>query len=384
MTMQHDVIVVGAGPGGSTVAKTCAEEGLKVVLIDKRSQPGLKVCAGGLEFQVIDEFKVDEGAVECFPEGLYLCDRKRWIERKMKYANVYRKKFDSYLAERALEAGAKFLASTECVGVIKNGESVKGVIAKSQKGEMEKLSGSVVVAADGFYSTTARSAGLEHRYGRSDFGVTIQCEVYTKARVRDEASFHFYGSDIANCGYGWIYPKKNSYTVGMGCLASEMQGGGLVGKLQYLIFEHPIASKILSKVTSISKFEGACVPLKQSDNVCNSGILVVGDAAGQVAALSGSGIYCAMKAGHLAGQVVVEATSEGDVSKEKLQKYKAMWDSQLGQELKRQKRVLDKLDNHFARYMEFQILLENYPKIKKFANTSAGFIKPLVTPLLLH
>lgn len=384
MTMQYDVVIVGAGPGGSTVAKTCSEEGLKVVLIEKRSQPGLKVCAGGLEFQVVEEFKVAEEAVECFPERLYLCGKKRWIERKMKYANVYRRKFDSCLTERAVEAGAKFLTSTECVGVVKNGKSVEGVIAKSSKGEVQKLSGSIVVAADGFDSTTARSAGLKHGYGRSDFGVTIQCEVHTKAGVRDEASFHFYGSDIANCGYGWIYPKKNSYTVGMGCLASEMQGGGLVGKLQYLIFKHPIASKILSSVTSTSKLEGACVPLKQSDDVCDNGILVVGDAAGQVAALSGSGIYCAMKAGQLAGQVVVKAMSDGDVSKERLQEYKAMWDSQLGRELKRQKRVLDKLDNHFAKYMEFQILLENYPKIKKFADSSAGFIKPLVTPLLPH
>jgi len=378
MTARFDVIVVGAGPAGSSAAKACANEGLNVALLEKHAQAGLKVCTGGLEFQVVEEFNIDESVVECFPERLYLCDRKRWAERKMKYANVYRKKFDSYLAERATEAGAKFFSSTECVSVMKKDQTVTGVVAKSTKTESQKILGAIIIVADGFNSLTARSAGFQNNYSPSDIGVTIQCEVRTKSNVKNDSIYLFYGNDIANCGYGWIYPKSDSYTVGLGCLASQMQEGGLVGRFHYLVYRHPIASQVLSGVIEMSKFEGACVPLKQSDTICDNGIMVVGDAAGHVAALSGSGIYYAMKAGDLAGKVAAEAVSDCDVSKNRLQQYNKTWDSQHGKELRRQKKVLEKLDGYFGKYMEVQILLDNYPKVKKIVDASASIVKPFL------
>lgn len=376
MTSNFDVVVIGAGPGGSTAAKVCAEEGLRVALLEKNSKPGLKACAGGLEYKVIKEFEIDESVIECVSEWICYCNKKRWVCNKLKSANVFRRKFDNYLAERAVKAGANLFTSTKCVKVIEKGKGIRGVIAKSPIGETAFL-GNILIIADGFGSRTARFFDLSPRMTPSDFGVTIQCEVHVRSKVKNDSIYLFYGNDIANCGYGWIYPKNSCYTVGLGCLASEMHGEGLVSRLEYLIKKHPIASKILRDITLISKFEGACVPLKQSDRICSDGVLVVGDAAGQVSALSGSGIYYAMKAGHLAGQVAVDAISKEDVSIANLHRYQELWFSLYGNELKRQKRVLEMLEKNYAQYMKGQIFLGNYPKIKIVTDKSLSLIKRL-------
>lgn len=376
MALTYDVIVVGAGPGGSSAARVCAEEGLKVALIEKRSQAGLKVCAGGLESRVLEEFDIEDDVIECYPQRFYICGEKRWTVREEESATVYRKKFDRHLADRAVAAGAKIFTLTRCVKVLKKNQKVIGIIVKSPKG-FDEILGRVVVAADGFHSATARSADLQTHYDRSDVGLAVQCETYTQSRVADEAVYLFYGDSMASCGYGWIYPKKEGYTVGIGCLLSSLHGN-LTRNLEYLIHRHPIASRILSRVSEISKTEAACIPLKPSDDLCGDGILAVGDAASQVSPLAGSGIYYAMKAGVLAGRVTTEAVSENDTSKNRLQEYQKKWDSQFGKELKRQKKILEKIESQYVRYMKAKIFLENYPKIKRICDAGLTFVKPFL------
>jgi len=354
----------------------CAEKGLKVALIEKRSQAGLKVCAGGLESRVLEEFDIEDDIIECYPQRFYICGEKRWIVREEKSATVYRKKFDHYLADRAVVAGAKIFTSTRCVKVSKNNQELIGIVVKSQKG-FDEILGRVIIAADGFYSTTARSAGLQPHYDRSDVGFAVQCETYTRSEVTDGAVYLFYGEDMASCGYGWIYPKKYGYTVGIGCLLSSLHGN-LTRNLEYLMHKHPIASRVLSRVSETSKTEAACIPLKPSDGVCGDGILVVGDAAGQVSPLAGSGIYCAMKAGFLAGRVATEAVSENDTSKIRLKEYQRKWDCQFGKELKRQKKILEKIESQYVRYMKVKIFLENYQKIKRICDVGLTFVKPFL------
>jgi digeranylgeranylglycerophospholipid reductase len=348
-------------------------------LIEKQSQSGKKVCAGGLEYHLVKEFDIDEDVIECFPESIYLCNRTLLTEKKIKCADVYRSKFDPFLTERAIEAGVKFIPSTECLSVIKKGLEIKGVTVKNPI-KIYNLFCDVVIAADGFHSATAKSAGLHSNYSRADFGVTLQCEVNTKSRVNTDSVHLFYGRDIANCGYGWIYPKKDSYTVGLGCLSSEMRGGGLVEKLNYLVYKHPIASKILHIPKSISKFEGACVPLKQSEKIFDKNIVVVGDAAGHVAPLSGSGVYHAMKGGQLAAEIVIKAISESNSRTHVnfLKQYQILWDSLFGEELDRQKKILKILDGYFANYMEIQIFLDNNPRIRKVIDTSTLPLKRIL------
>jgi digeranylgeranylglycerophospholipid reductase len=380
--LNYDVIVVGAGPGGSTAAKVCAEKGLRVALIEKHKQAGLKVCAGSLEPRILKEFDVEEDVVECFPRKVCVCGENRWVVRaEEKSATVYREKFDRYLADSAIAAGSKFLNSTQCIQVLRSNHKVVGIVARSSKG-LEKIYGDAVVAADGFRSVTAHSAGLHSALDTSDVALCIQYELHCRSKVRDDTYFAFHGNKVSPCGYGWIYPKRNGYTVGLGCLLSRLQGK-LTQNLDYLIHKHPIASKILSpqnRMRDVSNLKGACIPVKPSSKICGDGILVVGDAAGQVYPLVGAGIYTAMRAGFLAGTVVTKAISEGDVSENALRKYQEKWNTETGHEIAIQRQTFVRIKNHVNEYTGFQIFLERYRKARWIFNVGLALAKPLLFP----
>jgi digeranylgeranylglycerophospholipid reductase len=376
----YDVIVVGAGPGGASAAGKCAENGLRVALLEKCQRPGMKVCAGGLDIRILREFDIDDSVIQCHTKKhiLYAPSERRCMTEEIESAVVYRKDFDPYLVERAVDAGVTLLTSSCCLGVLKEGNQVTGVTAKTPGGP-KKLLAKIVIAADGFHSITARSAGLQPHYRPSDIGLAIQCETYVKqeSEVIADTKHFFYGSDVSPCGFGWIYPKKHGYNVGLGSLLSHVKEGRLKRNLQYLIYEHPIASGILSNITWKSDIQAACLPLRLSPKMCGDGILIVGDAAGQVGPLGGNGIYYAMQAGALAGKVSTEALAEGDVSAIRLREYEESFLRKFGNTLRAQRRMLDIVKRNYNLYIETRIFVDNHSMINRIydaVRTLAGHL----------
>lgn len=362
--LEYDIIVVGAGPAGSTVAKTCAEEGLRAVIIEKKPASGFKLCGGGLPVWVIREFDIDRNIVECDVTWSHLVGKKHSVLKSIKGdVTVDRAKFDRYLANRAVNCGATILTSTTCSGVVKKDGKVSGIVADSPKGVVE-MKGKIVVAADGFSSLTARSANLLPRYKRSDVALTLQIEAYTKEAVDESVTYSFFDEEIALCGYGWLIPKKHGYSVGVGCLLSHLQGK-LANGLRFLIEKHPLASRILSNTARKSNLRAACIPLAQSPVSCDDGIMVAGDAAGMVDPLAGDGIYYAMKAGQLAGHVAAAAISDEDVSRGRLLEYQNLWDSRYGGVLRQKKKTLERNMDNFIAFSDHMIFLEKHPLLKR-------------------
>jgi digeranylgeranylglycerophospholipid reductase len=199
-----------------------------------------------------------------------------------------------------------------------------------------------------------------------------------------EGTTHFfYGADVAPCGFGWIFPKKGGYTVGVGSVMSRLKRQPLLRNLEYLINEHPIASEILSELTGMSKVEAACVPLKPSSRLCGKGILVVGDAAGQVSPLGGDGIYYAMSAGTLAGKVATEASVEGDVSVDKLREYERLCFLKFGRELRVQRIILEMIEANYHAYMEAWILLNSHRLTRRICEAGSFIGKRVLARTLL-
>jgi len=374
--LSWDVIVVGAGPSGSIAGKECAEKGLKVAMVEKNSQAGLKVCAGALEYNILSEFNIEDSVVECYPQRFFICGEKLRTTREEKSITVYRRNFDRYLADSAVESGARLFTSTRCIKVLKKNQNIIGIVTKTPKG-FRKMLGKVIIAADGFYSITARSACIQPFYDASDVGLAVQYETYTNSRVKGDSVYLFFGKKISRCGYGWIYPKKHGYTVGLGCLLSRLQSS-LTQNLAYLMTKHPVASKILRNVSKRSNLQAACIPLRPNRRICEHGIVVVGDAAGQVSSLSGNGIYYAMKAGVLAGKVVSDAISEDDVSRARLLEYEENWNCQFGKEITHQKQVLQKIEGQYNRYMQLQFFIQNYPRIGSIHKAISRIAKTFV------
>ena len=344
--MQYDVIVVGAGPSGSIAAEKCAKEGLKVALLEKADTIGTKVCAGGLEPRILHEFDIDKSIIETLIQKAFfhIVDDKDTVHETKSTrlgATTYRSKFDRYLSDRAVEAGADLFLSSYCQGVVNDKAQAKGVqVFFTRKKELVKLLGDVIVAADGFNSIIVKSTDFPERYTASDVALAIQYEVSTEKEVKEDAIHLFYGDSISKIGYGWIFPKKKGFTVGVGCLLSLTKAVALLESLERLM---ALGINIMKPYTVLhrSKLQASCIPLKPRKTLVQSNILVVGDAAGQVSIFEGAGIYYGMAAGRLAAKVIVDATSKGDFSEETLKTYEVEWTRLFGEEMKHQRDVLD-------------------------------------------
>ncbi len=331
---KYDVVVVGAGPAGSITAKTAAEKGLDVLLIERNAEIGVPVkCGEGVSKEIERFVDVDprlicavfKGHTTYGPDGtkvtLSVDD-----EGEIGYV-LERRLFDKFLAQEAARAGAEVRVRTRAYGIIREEGYVKGVYANSA-GEDIRISADVVVGADGVESRVGRWSGIDTRLRLADVATCAQflmCDI----EFNREYCEIFVGEEIAPGGYAWIFPKGgDGANVGIGI-------GGDVS------CENHRASDYLKAFVNdrfpdgevIAKMYGA-VPLSGPvyETVAN-GLILVGDAARHVNPFTGGGILYAMQGGAIAGDVIANAVHEKNFSKRRLMEYEKRWRKEFGKVL---------------------------------------------------
>ncbi len=345
---RYDVVVVGAGPGGSAVAKRCAEGGLKVLMLEKRQEIGApKRCAEGITFST-EKFigKIPErciaqkinGAIIYAPNGKFV---KVYFKEYGGYI-LERKVFDKWLAICASRAGAKVQAKTEVTDVIKEDDYVKGVKAEFEGKEFE-ISAKVTVAADGVESIIARKAGIDTTNQIVNIDSAFQYEM-SNLKIKDPHKIEIYmGNEIAPRGYIWIFPKGNDVAnVGVGVAFTQKTARYYLDKF---IEENP---QIFGDASIIEVNSGGVPVGGFLKNMVANGFVVVGDAAHQVNPIHGGGLKEATIAGQIAGDVIVKAIKAGDVSREFLSQYNEIWWKERGYTLERVQKlreVVEKLSD---------------------------------------
>jgi digeranylgeranylglycerophospholipid reductase len=331
---RHDVVVVGAGPAGSITAKTAAEHGLDVLLIERNQEIGVPVkCAEGVSKEIEKFVALD----------------KKWICAEVKGANIYgpdgtkvvmsgekmeevgyvleRRIFDKFLASEAARAGAEVRVKTEAYGIIEANGYAKGVYVRSI-GEDTRISAPVVVGADGVESKVGRWAGINTRLLPSNVSVGaefLMCDI----ELNKDYSEFFLGSEVAPKGYAWVFPKGGDCAnVGLGI------GGDVSGEKHRAIdYLKAFVRNRFPNGKTVAEMYGA-VPLSGPLNeTVADGLILVGDAARQVNALTGGGITYAMQAGKIAGDVIAKAVQEKDFSKKRLMEYERRWRREFGKRL---------------------------------------------------
>jgi geranylgeranyl reductase family protein len=358
-----DVIVVGAGPAGSTAAAYLAMSGLDVLLIEKSRFPREKVCGDGLTPRAVREL-IHLGIPTAPQDGWIRNYGLRIIGGGMRlqldwpensafpgYGLVRpRKDFDAILARHAQKHGAQLLEGVAVTGPIRDTTTgrILGVTTKETDdagravGPVRSYSAPLVVAADGNSSRLSLAMGRPKRDDRP-MGVAVRT-YYTSPRTNDdylESWLELWADDpqtgkrVLLPGYGWIFGVGDGTSnVGLGILNTSAAFGNVDYKdvMRRWVATMP-AEWTYTDETMTQPIRGAALPMgfNRQPHYAD-GLLLVGDAGGMVNPFNGEGIAYAMESSRLAADVVTSAFArEGDAARERvLQSYPKVMKDELG------------------------------------------------------
>lgn len=335
-----DVIVVGAGPGGSAAAHYLAQHGLDVLLLERATFPRDKVCGDGLTPRTVSEIvrmglQVREEDGWHRNKGLRVYGSGRtfyfpWpeIERYPAYgAASARNKLDQQLAFRARESGARLEQGQMVTGPIRHDRSgrIIGVTVapmddngrRIRDAEEIEYYAPLVMAADGVSARLAIAMGIEKDENRP-MGVAIRARFKTPRHDDDWMESHLElwegkpNESTLLPGYGWIFPLGDgTVNVGLGSVSSTAKAT----KIDYRrIFNAWMANAPkeweFTQENLVTPLRSAALPMAFNRKpLYTNGLFLIGDSGGMVSPFNGEGIAYAMQAGRIAADVAAQAFS---------------------------------------------------------------------------
>lgn len=295
MQYDADVIIAGAGPAGTMAAYELTRNGVDVLILEKAAFPRYKVCGGGITRKILAEIPFDIRSVverEIFSVR-FSCQFTDFFTRTSSDPLIFctmRDKLDQLFLDYALSSGARILHGEHVTTLQQEGGGIR------VQTRTRTFHSRVVIGADGASSVVAHCSGL-----RKDIkpGLAWEAEMDADAKeIEQYGKTVFLDWGTFPGGYGWIFPKQDHFSVGV---------GGPASLSRYLkpYKERFIASSGI-RFTGIRSVKFWPIPVRTRKGNFHAGqVIVAGDAAGLTDPLTGEGISYAILSGKMAGQAIL-------------------------------------------------------------------------------
>lgn len=316
------MIIAGGGPSGTTLGYELSRRDVRTLLLEKALFPRYKTCAGGIPIKVTKLIPIDiSPVIETTVHDLVFtyklgAEFMRHSEEPLVYT-VERSRFDSLLLEKAREQGLEVFEE-HTVKDIEQGDGWAMAIT-----DCGNYKAKVLVGADGANGPVARSLGLI-KEARIDIGLQSEISVRTKDLARFGSKIHIDWGTIPS-GYGWVFPKKDHLSVGIG-------GPAALGTRLQSYLKSFTEHKGLDS-TAVNQTRGHKLPTRRPGApIVKERVMLVGDSAGLVDPFTGEGIFYAIKSAQLAADTISRALSSGNIP-DQLVEYEEAVDNVLMPEL---------------------------------------------------
>jgi len=319
MSELYDAIIIGAGPGGCSAAAFLSQAGCDVLLIDKARFPRDKTCGDGLSVTAIPVLermgvlgKVEarnpwkcDGVMLSSPNDLVMRGRAPRVSGVYNYGYVIpRKIFDTVLFEHVRDL-PHVTVKEECAfrDFIYEGGAIRGIRARAASGDFE-VRGRFIIGADGVHSAVARKLG-NHRNSSIKKAFAVRAYFDNVDGLEHLISLHYEKTILP--GYAWIFPTgERSANVGVGMVCQGKPPHNMKDLFELFITRNRFAREKLGSATMVEgSFKGAHLSTGTMGVRRSFGnVLLVGDAGGFVDALTGEGIFYALRSGEQAASAV--------------------------------------------------------------------------------
>lgn len=331
---KFDAIVVGAGTAGCLAAKTIAESGLKVCLVEKNSREnvGQKICGDAIgehHLTFLGLEKPTGGELEAKIDGMKIFSPDEntvftVADNDFKGYILNRHLFGQWLLKTAVDKGAQLYDNTNFRSPIIEKSTVVGISAKNMKtGQISELRSKVVVDATGFFGMVRKQLPIEFGIDQTIDNEDVEA-CYREIRQLTQESENtryceiYLNQKASPGGYTWIFPKGGArVNVGIGALMRKTGYPNPKEQLYSTAFKKPMFNGS-TVITGGSWFDPVRRPL---DNMVSNGVAIIGDAASLVNPIHGGGIGPSMLSGHFAGKQIIDALNKGEPTKEALWGY---------------------------------------------------------------